>query len=125
MNIIVLHSSITNRRIFVNVFGKMAGLRVHVCADEAALLEKMQQIEPALLVIEKKYIYLNEGGFLEDIKLRRLDGEVPIMIAGYQFTKDEAVDVIRKGADELLLLPFNAERLSEKVSELLRHKVTF
>lgn len=125
MHIMVLHSSVTNRRIFVNVFGKMGGARVHVCAEEEELLEKMGQIDPALIVIEKKFVYLNDGGFLDEIRMHRLEGEVPIMIAGYEFTKDEAVDVIRKGADELLLLPFRAEHLSEKVSQLLHRKVAF
>lgn len=125
MHIMVLHSSVTNRRIFANVFGKMGGIRVHVYAEESELIDQMDHTVPDLVVIEKKFVYMNDGEFLEEVVRPRVDRDVAVMIAGYQFTKDEAVEVIRKGADELLLLPFSAEHLLERVSRLLQQKVTF
>jgi DNA-binding response OmpR family regulator len=103
----------------------MGGVQVHVCSQLSELTETMKQITPDLVVLEKKFVHSTDGDILKEIVGQKTNGRIPIMIAGYQFTKEEAMEVIRKGADELLLLPFSAENLSAKVSRLLHRKVAF
>lgn len=125
MHVLILHSSITNRRIFTNVFGKMKGVQVHVCAEDDLFLQQLNTCSPHLVIVQKELACVDDEKLLCELReYRRSDG-LAVMIAAYEFTQKEAVDIIRKGADELLLLPFNADSLLKKINGLLRMQVTY
>lgn len=116
-SVAVLTSSVTNERIFRNALGKIGFGPIETFGTTGEFLARLKSQPSDLIVIQKNLLTAGDNHLLEVVRVD-LTLEQPVLVTGYQFSKDEAIELIRRGASELLLLPFNPETLAEKIGNL-------
>lgn len=115
MCIVVIHPSVTNRRIVANVLRKTDHTPVRTFATPTAAFQSVD--EEVDLLITDKDMTLN-GEIVRDGFGASDEAPPSVLVVGYDFTEEEAVEVIREGAEELLLMPFSPDELVNRVREL-------
>ena len=125
MTVVVYHSSVTARRIFSNVLGKMTLSTLRICAEDVELLNAARELEPQLIIAEKVPLQNQEYQLLGQLQNISPSPAPSVMVIGYQFTQEETIEIIRRGADELVLLPFTADEFLAKVDSLLPANVSY
>lgn len=119
MAIAIIHSSITQRRIFRNLLRKAN--RSDVCGFET-IDDFLTEAEhaPVDCVIVQKEIFQETtllNGQAEEFEARV--ASTPTVAVSYQFTQTETIELVRGGIDTLLLMPFAPETFYEKLAPLL------
>lgn len=114
-SVAVLDGSVTNRRIFRNVLGKGGFEHVVLVEQASAIVGALEREKCRLLIAQKKMLTQGTFELLRTIRNKFPIERLPILVTAYQFTSREAVDAIRHGASELLLLPFSPDALMRKV----------
>lgn len=119
MRIVVLQHSVTNQRIFYNVLGKTEYGPVEATADPLEARRLCGEAEPAVLIAGKDLVAGEEDLLWQEWTLNEeIRDRLAIIVTGYQFTEEEAIRFIREGAHELLILPFQPDRLREKLNTI-------
>jgi DNA-binding NtrC family response regulator len=116
-SVAVLTHSATNERIFRNALGKIGFGPIDTFGSPGEFLTHLKREPSDLLIIQKKLLSAGEHHLL-DVARVDLGLEKPVLVTGYQFNRDETIELIRRGASELLLLPFNPETLTKKIGNL-------
>lgn len=117
-SVAVLDGSVTNRRIFRNVLDRGGFATVHLYGRPKELLDLIEEEPLDLLVAHKQIVTPGAYAVLHEIRETAAVDGLTILVTAYQFTSNEAIEAIRNGADELLLLPFTPEKLMEKVARV-------
>lgn len=117
MRIVVLHASITHRKIFVNVLRKSDYQEVYAYEDPRQALDGLGEETIDLAIIQKKVITAKTSSKKRRQKHDLLNRSARTIITGYEFTEDEVVELLR-ATDEILLMPFSAETLMQKIAAL-------
>ena len=94
------------------------GFRVHAVGDGRAALQAVEDLSPALVVLDLMLPELD--GFEVCRRLRAADNPVPILMVT---ARDEDVDKIlglEMGADDYLTKPFNPREMVARVKAILR-----
>lgn len=115
MKIVVLQRSLTNQRIFTNVLAKTGYGPVHLTDSKIQAQKLCTNGDPGMLIGEKSLRRTEETYLWDDWYEAGNSRQLAVIVTGYQFAEREAVQFIRSGADELLILPFDPDRLLEKV----------
>ncbi len=117
MEILVIHSSVTQRKVFMNCLQKTGLGDVQAFASEREALKALNGTPAEVTILEKES--LQTEGSPTHIRRRQalLDRSERIVVTSYQFTRDEAIALLDR-ADELLLMPFKPEVLEEKIRRL-------
>jgi len=87
------------------------GFKVYLADTAKEALHWLEQISPEAVVAEVKLPDMNGLDLLENLKKRRTSVPVILMTAGGKVS--DAVEAMRKGAEDYLLKPFAADRLEE------------
>jgi DNA-binding NtrC family response regulator len=87
------------------------GFKVYLADTAKEALHWLEQISPEAVVAEVKLPDMNGLDLLENLKKRRPSVPVILMTAGGKVS--DAVEAMRKGAEDYLLKPFAADRLEE------------
>lgn len=117
MEIFVIHSSVTQRKVFVNCLRKTGRGNIRVFKDEREAAEALNG-EPVQVTIVEKETLQTEGSTTHGRRRQALlERSKAVVVTSYQFTRDEALELLAC-ADELLILPFKPEVLEQKIQQL-------
>jgi DNA-binding response OmpR family regulator len=94
-----------------------AGFACHEAYDGESALRKLEQLDPALLVLD---IMLPGIDGLELTRIVRRDRDVPILLLTARTTDTDKVLGLEIGADDYLTKPFSTRELVARVRALLR-----
>jgi two-component system response regulator FlrC len=93
------------------------GFRVHLTDSARAALALLEQISPEAVVAEARLADMSGLSLLEKVKSRCASIPVILMAEGGEVS--EAVEAMRKGAEDFLLKPIAAERLEAVIERAL------
>lgn len=117
MEILVIHRSITQRRVFLNCLRKTGYGDVQAFEDEQQALAALNGSPARVTIIEKELLAARGSSPNNRRKKTLLERSRHVLVISYQFTEHEVTQLLET-ADELLLMPFTPELLEEKVGEL-------
>lgn len=118
MAIAVIHRSITQRRIFRNLLRQANCHDIQYFEAAADCMEEMTREKVRCLIVQKK-ILQEEGSYRgQKTDFSSFVASMPVLVVSYQFTQEETIELMRGGADGLLLMPFTPEVLYEKLAPL-------
>lgn len=115
MRIVVLHRSVTHRKIFKNVLRKGGFENILSYPNPKAALDAVSAQIIDLAIVEKELLGGNASRRREQPIQSLLTNAGGVLITSYQFTKEEIVDLLGQ-ADEILLMPFGPDTLQQKVA---------
>lgn len=122
MQILVVHSSPTNRRIFRNVLRKCGFVDPFLAADLEEVIDRLSSEEVDLLIGEKAVV-AGKSGRLRDRLRPHVDEGLAVIFTAYQFSRNDALEAIHSGVDSLLVMPFAPEDLAAKITRVTDHAV--
>jgi CheY-like chemotaxis protein len=117
MVILVIHSSVTQRRVFLNCLRKNGYRKVRAFEDHQQALEGLNRTHPEITIIEKDVLVAREPRSRVRLKQSLLQRSETVLVTSYEFTQSEAIQLLDI-ADELLLMPFRPEVLYHKIKQL-------
>jgi response regulator RpfG family c-di-GMP phosphodiesterase len=121
MAVLVYHSSLIARRIFATALKTMRLPAIRIRATEQELLQALEDHGADLIIVEKELLHTQEYQLLHQLHTIPSGPPPAVMVAGYQFTREETIEAIGHNVDELLLLPLNRDVLTKKVRTLIFH----
>lgn len=115
MRIQIASSSELHRRIIKNALGRIGYADVSFAGKGKSVLGFLQDISFDLIVLEK---HLPDMGGLEltqEIRKLQKSAYTPILMLGEEFTRDEVIDAINGGVNQMLIKPVHPDSLATKI----------
>lgn len=119
MAIAVIHRSITQRRIFRNLLRQANYPGACYFESAAACMEEISARDLNCAIVQKQVLQEEQSPPGRDTDVQSFLSSAPMLVVSYQFTQEETVELLRGGADGLLLMPFAPEALYAKLSPLV------
>jgi DNA-binding response OmpR family regulator len=96
------------------------GHRVHLAGDGAAAVEAFREELPDLTILDLSLPIRDGEQALEE--MRRVDGDLPVLVLTARQEVDTRVRCLDLGADDLMVKPFSLHELKARCRALLRRK---
>lgn len=119
MAIAIIHRSVTQRRVFKNLLRQANYPNIRYFPGAGECLEAVTPQVLGCSVVQKEILQEEGSRRGQDRDFQALLSSAPMLVVSYQFTQEETVELVRGGADELLLMPFAPEELYAKLSPLV------
>ena len=106
----------------MELFLKREGYEIICCTDGLEAMEKIQQMEPDLIIVDIMLPYFSGLEIVGKVKQNK--DAVPVIVIsamGQQSVVDEAMKL---GADEYISKPFNIISLTSHIARLTSQKAT-
>ena len=117
--ILIIDDLVTMRKALELGLERMGYTKVTVADDEREALTLLEQRQFDLVISDCD---MPELGGIELLKVLRANPahlHVPCLMLSTAYNKNKALELIASGADDLLIKPFTAATLKEKVAQLL------
>jgi len=97
-----------------------AGLKIELLADPLAIFERVQEINPPLIIMDIFLKNIDGLYLLERLYSVKEFTKIPVFIVSSRNEPLAVFDALERGAADYLAAPINEDMLIEKVNKLLK-----
>jgi two-component system chemotaxis response regulator CheY len=117
MKTLVLDDSTTMRRIIANTLKRIGITDIEEAANGQEGIEKYNQSKPDLILTDWNMPEMNGLEFVK--RIRRKDGETPIIMITTEGGKREVITALKAGVNNYIVKPFTPQVLKEKLQAVM------
>ena len=117
--VLVVEDSLTQRNI-ISSFLKQKGLKVTVASDGIDALEKLEDLQPDLVLLDIVMPRMNGYEFCRWLKSNPKTHQIPVVMCSAKTEEFDRYWGLKQGADAYIAKPFHPNELFSTLKQLLR-----
>ncbi len=100
------------------------GLSVIPCLEPRELFERLDQEQPAVLVLSSEQPGVNGLALLKAVRADARHHAMPVLVLAKSEARAERLEALEAGADDVLAAPINAAELAARMRVQVRHRTS-